>query len=94
MPEMFFRIRWPDATESDNYSPSLIIRDFFATGDELPLPDFLEKIRAALTIASDRVKAKYGYPCSRAHGTLATIECRAQPFIAQPNARVTILEFS
>jgi uncharacterized repeat protein (TIGR04042 family) len=94
MPEMMFRIRWPDSSETDNYSPSLVIKDYFAPGEELALTEFLLKIRSALTVASDRVKAKYGFPCSRAHGTLATIESRAQPFITQPNARVKILEFS
>lgn len=94
MPEMFFKIRWPDATESDNYSPSLVILDYFAPGDDLDIAEFLEKIRAAMTIASERVKAKYGFACSRAHGTLTTIENRAKPFIAAPNARIKILEFS
>ncbi len=94
MPEMFFRIRWPDASESNNYSPSLVVKDYFAPGDELDLAEFLLKIRSAMTIASDRVKAKYGFPCSRAHGTLAAIENRANPFLAQPNARIRILEFS
>jgi uncharacterized repeat protein (TIGR04042 family) len=94
MPEMFFRIRWPDATETDNYSPSLIIKDYFTQGDELALPEFLEKIRTALAIASDRVKAKYGYPCSRAHATLAAIERHAAPLLAHPDARIKILEFS
>lgn len=94
MPEMFFKIRWPDATETDHYSPSLIIRDYFSPGEDLTLADFLEKSRAALTIASDRVKAKYGFACTRAHSSLATIENRAKPFIAAPDARIRILEFT
>ncbi len=94
MPEMFFKIRWPDATVTDHYSPSLIIRDYFNVGEELDIAAFIEKSRIALAIASDRVKAKYGFACTRAHSTLATIEHRARPFIATPDARITILEFS
>ena len=33
MPEMLFRIRWPDGTAEDCYSPSLVIKDFFAPGE-------------------------------------------------------------
>lgn len=94
MPEMFFKIRWPDASESDYYSPSLIIREYFSQGQVLELADFLDKSRLALTIASDRVKAKYGFSCTRAHSSLAAIESRAKPFAANPAARIEILEFS
>jgi len=94
MPEMTFRILWPDASESNNYSPSLVIADYFAPGEDISLAEFLTKIRAAMTIASDRVKAKYGFSCSRAQATLAAIESRAASFTAQPDARIKILEFS
>ena len=33
------------------YSPSLVIKDFFAVGQSYPLPDFLRRSREALTIA-------------------------------------------
>jgi uncharacterized repeat protein (TIGR04042 family) len=93
MPEMYFRLRWPNLEETDHYSPSLIIRDYLTIGQELELPEFLRRMHVALTIASDRVKAKYGFACSRARGSLAEIERRAVPFLAQCDARVTVLEF-
>jgi uncharacterized repeat protein (TIGR04042 family) len=93
MPEMYFRLRWPDAAVTDHYSPSLVIKDYFVPGEELELPDFLGRARTALTIASDRVKAKYGFACSRASASLSSIEQHAAPFRAQGNARITILEF-
>jgi uncharacterized repeat protein (TIGR04042 family) len=74
MPEMNFHIRWPDGTEEVCYSPSLIIKDYFEVGKSYPPSDFLERARTALLIASDRVKAKYGMPCSRALAQLARIE--------------------
>ena len=57
MPEMRFRIRWPDGTPETCYSPSLVIKDYFAVGTDYALVDFLARSRTALSIASDRVKA-------------------------------------
>jgi len=91
---MYFRLRWPDSAETSHYSPSVVIKDYFAPGEEIELADFLERARTALTIASDRVKAKYGFACSRAYGSLLFIEQHAAPFQRQRDARVTILEFS
>jgi uncharacterized repeat protein (TIGR04042 family) len=90
MPEMRFRIRWPDGTSESCYSPSLVIKDYFAEGATYPLPDFLARSRTALAIASERVRAKYGYPCRRALAQLARIESAAGNFAGLPDARVTI----
>jgi uncharacterized repeat protein (TIGR04042 family) len=65
MPELCFVLRWPDGTRETCYSPSTVVRDHFEPGTLYPLPDFLARSRAALTAASDRVKAIYGTPCSR-----------------------------
>jgi uncharacterized repeat protein (TIGR04042 family) len=88
MPEMRFVIRWPDGLRESCYSPSLVIRDFLREGDNYPVSDFLQRSREALQIASDRVKAKYGYPCSLALGQLARIEATATQFLGQEDARV------
>jgi uncharacterized repeat protein (TIGR04042 family) len=94
MPEMSFRIQWPDASEHVYYSPSLVIRDYVSVGEILSLPEFLRRAREALHIASDRVAAKYGFPCARARATLAAIEQQAARFTALENAQITIKEFS
>ena len=78
MPEMRFRIRWPDGTSESCYSPSLVIKDFFSPGRTYPLADFVARSRSALNIASERVKAKYGFTCSSAMDQLARIETAAQ----------------
>ena len=78
MPEMRFRIRWPDGRQEACYSPSLVIKEFFAPGESYRLPDFLARSRDALTIASERVRARYGFPCSRALGQLGRIEAEAR----------------
>ena len=91
MPEMRFLVRWPDGRRESFYSPSLVIRDYFREGDSYPLPEFVGLSREALTIASERVRAKYGHACSRALGQLARIEAMADGF--PPDARVTVETF-
>jgi uncharacterized repeat protein (TIGR04042 family) len=77
---MRFIVRWPDGRRETCYSPSLVIRDFLSEGESYGLADFLARSREALGIASDRVKAKYGFACSRALGQLARIEAEAVRF--------------
>jgi uncharacterized repeat protein (TIGR04042 family) len=93
MPEMHFRVRWPDGAVETCYSPSLVIKDFFQPGASYPLADFLARSRAALKIASDRVEAKYGFPCSLALGQLARIESACARFVSFPEADVGIESF-
>jgi uncharacterized repeat protein (TIGR04042 family) len=93
MPEMHFAIAWPDGVEETCYSPSLVIKDYFEPGQTYGLTDFLERSRTALTIASDRVRAKYGMPCSLALAQLARIERAARRFPDTPDAPVRILSF-
>ncbi len=90
MPEIRFQIQWPDGSQETCYSPSLVVKDYFTPGQAYPLEDFVERSRTALTIASDRVKAKYGRPCGLAIGQLATIENRATEYrtLAMPSVQV------
>jgi uncharacterized repeat protein (TIGR04042 family) len=90
MPEMRFRIRWPDGTPETCYSPSLVIKDYFSVGADYALPEFLARSRTALAIASERVKARYGTPCRRALAQLARIETAAGAFADVPGARVAV----
>ncbi|MCS0496861.1 MSMEG_0570 family nitrogen starvation response protein [Ancylobacter sp. MQZ15Z-1] len=94
MPEMLFSIRWPDGQAEQCYSPSLVIKDFLQPGCSYPLDEFLSKSREALNIASQRVEARYGMPCSRALGQLARIESAGQRYLATPDARVTVESFT
>ena len=91
MPEMHFRVRWPDQTETRCYSPSLVIRDFFEAQKDYALEEFLGRARQALFIASERVRAKYGHPCSLALGQLARIESEAARF--EPSTQIRIIDF-
>ncbi|CAP57691.1 conserved hypothetical protein [Gluconacetobacter diazotrophicus PA1 5] len=88
---MIFRVRWPDGAESDCYSPSLVVRDHFTPGTDYPVADFMDRAGVALTEASERVRARYGFPCSRAAGQLRTIRQICAGFLDRPDARVRVL---
>jgi uncharacterized repeat protein (TIGR04042 family) len=94
MPEMLFHLTWPDGTAETCYSPSLVIREHFSEGGLYTLDDFLARSRIALGIASERVRAKYGVPCSRAQAQLARIEQAAVSFASQPDPRVRVDRFT
>ncbi|OUI83369.1 MSMEG_0570 family nitrogen starvation response protein [Acetobacter orientalis] len=94
MPEMTFRVRWPDGKEAECYSPSLVIQDYFTQNQDYTLPDFLQKANDALTEASERVRARYGFPCSRALGQLHSIKQACAQFANIQDAQVRVLTFT
>lgn len=94
MPEMRFTVRWPDDTVTDCYSPSLVIREHMDVGDSYPVADFVARSREALNIASERVRAKYGFACSSALDQLRRIEEMAVPYAGDGTARVAVLKFT
>ncbi|SDP40103.1 MSMEG_0570 family protein [Rhodoferax sp. OV413] len=94
MPVMHFHIVWPDQTQTRCYSPSLVVQEYLQVGQSYPLNDFLERSREALHIASERVRAKYGFACSQAMDQLAEIEHLAAPFQTQADAQVLVTTFS
>ena len=93
MPEVHFSVRWPDNSTSDCYSPSRVIKDYLEVGKSYPIPDFVERSRAALTMASERVQQKFGYMCSSAMDQLGQIERTASRFEDQENALVIVEAF-
>jgi uncharacterized repeat protein (TIGR04042 family) len=93
MPEMLFQIRWPDGATEQCYSPSLVIKDHLEVGATYDLAEFMRRSRIALTIASDRVREKYGFACSRAMGQLSRLEAAARRFDANATGGVTVTSF-
>lgn len=92
MPEMHFRIRWPNGRLETCYSPSLVIKDYLVEGKTYALAEFLDRSRAALSIASERVRAKYGRPCPRALTELAHLEMMARAFSADARVKLEAFE--
>ena len=74
MPEVLFTIQLPDGVTKSCYSPSTAVRNYFVTGDEMSVAEFLTRSRSALHEASERVRAKFGFSCSSASAQLAEIE--------------------
>jgi putative flavoprotein involved in K+ transport len=94
MPEMHFKIQWPNGRTEDCYSPSWIIEEYLSEGSDYSIADFVERVGAALNIASDRVRQKYGFACSSALDQLAAIHDTAGSLSADERARpVRVLAF-
>ncbi len=93
MPEMRFTIRWPDGGIEECYSPSLVVKDHLEPGRSYPLAEFRDRSRTALSIASDRVRARYGFPCSRALAQIGRIDAGSRRYEDTPDAEVGILSF-
>ncbi|HET7542662.1 MAG TPA: MSMEG_0569 family flavin-dependent oxidoreductase [Polyangiaceae bacterium] len=94
MPEMHFRVRFPNGATVDCYSPSYVIEDYLNEGQSYALPDFLERTRTALNIASERVRVRYGFTCSSALDQLSAIEQMASSLSPeQLSEPVVVLEF-
>jgi uncharacterized repeat protein (TIGR04042 family) len=74
MPEIYFTIELPDGDRRECYSPSTVVKQYFGAGEEMPVHEFLARSRKALTEASDRVRAKYGFGCASAAMQLQDIE--------------------
>ena len=93
MPEVRFLIKWSDGSQSICYSPSSVIKKYFTPNTDYDLDDFVMRSRTALTIASDRVAVKYGFPCGKALGQLAAIEAKSASFKGFLAAKVRFIQF-
>ena len=74
MPEMTFTVRWPDGAVTDCYSPSLVVHDHLSAGTSYTVADFRGRLAAALTEASERVRARYGFSCTGSAASLEQID--------------------
>jgi uncharacterized repeat protein (TIGR04042 family) len=94
MPEMHFRVEWPNGRVERCYSPSYVIEEHLAVGESYAVEDFVLRVRRALEIASERVRARYGFECSSALDQLRLIEEFAKGLApAEHEGRVKVLEF-
>lgn len=80
MPAVHFRVRWPDQSENDCYSPSTVIHEYLKPGERLPVAEFLQRARAGLAAASERVRQRFGFACSSAMDQLDQIEQHCRQF--------------
>jgi uncharacterized repeat protein (TIGR04042 family) len=92
-PKIRFQIQWSDGSQEVCYSPSLIVKEYFMPNTEYALEDFVQRSQTALEIASDRVQAKYGMPCSLALNQLHKIETKAPQYQNLPQPTVQFIQF-
>ncbi len=93
MPEMWFDILWPDGRAERCYSPSLAVKEMLSEGRGYKVSEFIALSREALNEASERVRLKYGFPCSRALGQLALLERGCAAYNLQPDAIIRVEKF-
>jgi uncharacterized repeat protein (TIGR04042 family) len=94
MPEMHFRVQWPNGHIDRCYSPSYIVKEHLTVGAAYSVTEFVTRARTALEIASERVMAKYGFACSSALDQLRSIEETAAGLApAERDGEVMVLEF-
>ncbi len=88
MPEVLFTIELPDGATKQCYSPSSVVREYFAEGEAMPVAEFRDRSRKALAEASERVRAKFGFSCSSAASQLAEIERFTRAFPGDQIVRI------
>ena len=91
MPEMTFEVRWPDGSAQQCYSPSLVMHDYLRPDTAYTVSDFVQRCERALTEASARVRARYGFACTSAADTAERIQHAAARYPAEAQVRVTAM---
>ena len=92
MPEVMFKVRWPDGKVEDCYSPSTVIFEFIKEGESYRLNDFVDLSTKALNLASERVLKKYGFRCTSAESQLDKILATAKSFTPDQSVDCLSLE--
>jgi uncharacterized repeat protein (TIGR04042 family) len=65
MPEVILQLQWPDGRVSELYSPSTTILHHLQPGQTLSVAELQTRAMLALKQASERVRARYGFACTR-----------------------------
>ena len=85
---MTVEVRWPDGAVASCYSPSLVMHDHLTVGASYTVAEFVDRSTAALTEASERVRAKYGFACTSAAATMHQIATSAARYPAEATVDV------
>jgi uncharacterized repeat protein (TIGR04042 family) len=91
MPEVIFTVELPDGATKECYSPSSVVRRYFAQEEEMRLAEFVQRCRKALAEASERVRAKFGFECSSAAAQLSEIEHWSQGYTQDAVIRIVTI---
>lgn len=88
MPEVFLELRWPDGEASRFYSPSTVVYEFLKPGDQLTVAELEQKGLAALREASERVRARYGFACTRTDEEASRLQQRLALYPSQATVEI------
>jgi uncharacterized repeat protein (TIGR04042 family) len=80
MPEVHLTLEWPDGSTSALYSPSTVILQRLRPGQSLPVSTLRIQGIAALQEASERVRVRYGFACTRTNEERHKLERMASRF--------------
>jgi uncharacterized repeat protein (TIGR04042 family) len=89
MPAVHLTLAWPDGRTTTLYSPSTVILEVMQPGQQHTVAELAQRGSLALRRASERVRARYGFACTRAEEEERALLEHAAGFPA--SAMVTIL---
>jgi uncharacterized repeat protein (TIGR04042 family) len=88
MPEVELTLEWPDGDRTLLYSPSTVILEHLAPGQTVTVAELRTLGTLALRQASERVRARYGFACTRADEEERRLLEQAAAFAAEALVRV------
>lgn len=88
MPEVWLDLEWPDGQQSRFYSPSTVVLEHLPPGSEFSVAELREAGLRALAEASERVRARYGFACTRTDEEAATLRRLSAQYDDQARVKV------
>lgn len=88
MPEVHLTLEWPDGRTSELYSPSTVILEHLRPGESLPVTQLHHRGIEALRLASERVRARYGFACTRTDEERHRLEQWVKDYAADQIVRI------
>ena len=89
MPEVLLDLEWPDGRRTSFYSPSTVVLQHLPPGSEWSVAALEEAGLLALAEASERVRTRYGFACSRTDEEAAKLREITSQY--DPHDRVRVL---
>ena len=88
MPEVLLDLEWPDGHRTRFYSPSTVVLQHLPPGSERSVAELREAGLRALAEASERVRARYGFACTRTDEEREKLRRRVAEYGADQNVTV------
>jgi uncharacterized repeat protein (TIGR04042 family) len=92
MPEVVLELHWPDGETSPFYSPSTVVYEYLKPGDTLSIAELEQKGLAALKEASERVRARYGFACTRTDEEALKLQRSITRYKASEHVRISSVQ--